>query len=284
MTAISRPSPGKHHAGVADLAAGLGIEGRLVGENGDLSAGVGFFDLLAVRDDGDDLPLGDRRGVAQELARAVALAEVEPDRFVRRLAGPGPALARLGALPLHRGVEPRGIDRPALSAQDVLRQIEGEAVGVIELERDLAGQRLLVAELRRLLFEQAQTAAQHALEPRLLVAKRLGDQRARPAELGIGLAHLALQRGHQLPQQRLVAPHHMRVAHGAPHDAAEDVSAALVRRQDAIGDQKARRPQMVGDHPMRHRVIAVRRGARCIRRRLDQGAHLVGVVVVVEAL
>ena len=32
----------------------------------------------------------------------------------------------------------------------------------------------------------------------------------------------------------------LRVAHGAPHDAAKHVAAALVRRQNAVGDQECR--------------------------------------------
>ena len=40
------------------------------------------------------------------------------------------------------------------------------------------------------------------------------------------------------------------MAHGAAHDAAEHIAAALVRRQHAVGDQERRRAQMVGDHAM----------------------------------
>ena len=37
------------------------------------------------------------------------------------------------------------------------------------------------------------------------------------------------------------------MAHGAPEDPAQDVAAALVRRQHAIGDEEGDRPRVVGD-------------------------------------
>ena len=37
------------------------------------------------------------------------------------------------------------------------------------------------------------------------------------------------------------------MAHGAAHDAAEHVAAALVRRQHPAGDQERRRAQVIGD-------------------------------------
>ena len=44
------------------------------------------------------------------------------------------------------------------------------------------------------------------------------------------------------------------MAHGAAHDAAQHVAAALVRRQHAVGDQERGRAQMVGDHLVRRRL------------------------------
>ena len=57
--------------------------------------------------------LGDLGLVAEELRRAVAVAEREPDAFRRRLARPDPAGARLGALPLHRVSEARQVNADA---------------------------------------------------------------------------------------------------------------------------------------------------------------------------
>ena len=40
------------------------------------------------------------------------------------------------------------------------------------------------------------------------------------------------------------------VAHGAAHDPAQHIAAALVRRQHAVGDQERGRAQVIGDHPV----------------------------------
>ncbi len=40
------------------------------------------------------------------------------------------------------------------------------------------------------------------------------------------------------------------MAHGAAHDPAQHVAAALVARQHAVGDQEGRGAQVVGDHPV----------------------------------
>jgi hypothetical protein len=170
------------------------------------------------------------------------------------------------------------------SAQHVLREIEREAIGVVEPERDLAGQRRARSDLADLVVEQAEAAAEGLLEPGLLELQRLGDQRLGAGELRIGLAGELDQRRHELPHHRLGRAHHVGVAHGAAHDAAEHVAAALVRRQDAVGDQERGGAQVVGDHPVRDRVLAVGRRVRGGGRRLDERAERVGVVVVVHAL
>ena len=93
--------------------------------------------------------------------------------------------------------------------------------------------------LRRLV-EDREAALEGAAEARLLELQRLGDQRLGAHQLRIGLAHLAHQHRHELPHQRLLGAEQLGVAHGAAHDAAEHVAAALVRRQHAVGDQERR--------------------------------------------
>ena len=74
------------------------------------------------------------------------------------------------------------------------------------------------------------------------------------------------------------------MAHGAAHDAADDIAPALVRRQHAIGDEEARRAQMVGDDAVARPVLAFGLDAGRLFRRPDQGAKQVDVVIVVLAL
>ncbi len=228
----------EHRAGVAHLPARFGVERRLVDDDRGVAAGLGLLNRLAVDDDGDDLALGDMGVIAQELGSADLLAQLEPHLLGRGLARADPALARLGALALHRRSEGVGRHLAAAGAQHVLGEVEREAVGVVELEGDLAGEGLARAELRRLLLEQLEAAIERLLEARLLEPQRLRDQRLGAHQLGIGLAHLAHQRRHQPPHQRLLAADDVRVPHGAAHDPAQHVAAPFLRRQHAVGDEE----------------------------------------------
>ena len=178
------PQAGREHQpGVADLAARFAVERRLVEDEPAALAAPERTDLGAVAHDRARHALGGLGLVAEELGRAEPLAQSEPHRLGRRLARAGPGLARLGALALHRRGEAVVVDAHAARAQRVLGQVEREAVGVVELERDLAGELGAGLERARLLLEDRQAAHQRRAEARLLELQRLGDQR-----LGAGAA------------------------------------------------------------------------------------------------
>ncbi|EGY00849.1 hypothetical protein AZA_84542 [Nitrospirillum viridazoti Y2] len=273
------------HAAVAHLAAGLAIERRLVHQDDDVLAGGGLVQLVAVAvQHGRDLALGVLGVVAQELGGAQLILQLEPHPLGRGLAAAGPGLARLGPLTLHGGGEAIDLDGAIAAAQHVLRQVQGEAVGVVQLERHLAGQGLTGTQLFLFLVQQLQAAVQRLLEPGFLQPQGLGDQGLGALQLGVVAAHLAHQRRHQLVHHRVAGADHVGVAHGAAHDAAQDIAASLVRRQHAVGDEEGGGAQMVGDDAVRHGVRARRVAVGGIGRRLDQRAHQVGVVIVVHAL
>ena len=134
------------------------------------------------------------------------------------------------------------------------------------------------------LVENDQAALQRLAEARLFELERLGDQRLGADQFRIGLAHLAGQRRHQLPHQRLFGPQQFGVAHGAPHDPAQHIAAAFVRGQHAIGDQKRGGAQVIGDHPVRGLLRAVGGNAGEIGDGADQRHEQVDAVIVVGAL
>ena len=82
------------------------------------------------------------------------------------------------------------------------------------------------------------------------------------ASSGKAGAHLADQRGDQPPHHRVLGAEQVGVAHGAAHDPAQHVAAALVRGQHAVGDQERGRAQVVGDHPVVDAAGAVGVGRR----------------------
>ena len=74
------------------------------------------------------------------------------------------------------------------------------------------------------------------------------------------------------------------MAHGAAHDAPQHIAAALVRGQDAVGDEKGGGPQVIGDDPVRRLVPALGRNPGLLDDRCDEGAEEIGLIVVMGAL
>ena len=70
-------------------------------------------------------------------------------------------------------------------------------------------------------------------------------------KLGIGAAHALDHHRRELVEERRLDPELLPVAHGAAHDLAQDVTPALVARDDAVADQERHRPQVVRDDAQR---------------------------------
>jgi hypothetical protein len=143
---------------------------------------------------------------------------------------------------------------------------------------------LTLRQRSSLLVEDREAALQGLAETGLFQLQRLGDQRLGADQLRIGLPHLAHEGRHEAVHQRVAGAEELRMAHGAAHDAAKHVAAALVRRQHAVGDEEAGGAQMVGDHPVRGLAVAFRRHAGGMRHRLYERAEEIRVVVRVHAL
>src|SRR5262245_3198548 len=217
-----------HCAGIANLAAGLAIERRLIEHDRAALARLERGHVLAVLYQRRHHTLGRLGVVTQELGRADLLAQAEPYGFRRSLTGPLPGFARLLALALHGSVKGVGVDRDAARLQRVLRQIKREAKGVIERERGLALDLIALLERARRFIEDRQPALERTTKARLLKLERLGNEGLPAHEFWIGLPHLAHQRRHKLPQQRLLGAKKLGVPHGTPHDSAKHIAAALV--------------------------------------------------------
>ena len=80
----------RHHAGIADLPAGFGVEWRLVENDGTAFAFLQGGHFLAVAQKRDHHAGGGFRLVAEEIGAAVLLAQREPDGLVGSLARPRP--------------------------------------------------------------------------------------------------------------------------------------------------------------------------------------------------
>ena len=134
------------HAMIAGLTARFAIERRLIEHECALGSLLELRDFLAVCDHRRDHAFGLLGVVAEEFRCPDALADIEPDRIGPGLARAFPGLARVLALFRHGPAEGIRIDGDAARLQRILRQIEREAIGVIELEGRLAGKDIALAE------------------------------------------------------------------------------------------------------------------------------------------
>ena len=211
----SSPSP-VIDAGVADLAAGLGIERRLVDDDlrppRRLAASVDLRAVLDQRQDRRPPPARCRsRGT-----RSRRCCSRTANQTVSVAASPEPAQlrARLGLLPLHRRVKPAMSTRDAALAQRILRQVEREAVGVVELEGGLAVEHVALRRASRSPRRAATGRAPASCGSGVSSSFSVSAISASAAhQFRIGLAHLAHQRRHQPPHQRLAR--RRAAAHGA---------------------------------------------------------------------
>ena len=252
---------------VADLAAALGVERRPVEDDLGLAVAGQLVELHAVADDRDDPALRRRRLVAEErrvadarLDGAVQRGELGVLRELGLRAGPRP-FALLG----QGGVEPGAVDPDAVLGGELDGQVDREAVRVVQLEGDIArqdrcirGQRVRLPaddgaraavglHLRDLRLEQAGPRIERPRELRLLAADDAEDLVPPRHEERVRLAHDVDDHGRGLGHERLAAAEQTAVADRAPEQLAQDVAAALVRRQHVVRDEERHGPRMVGD-------------------------------------
>src|SRR5690606_36624672 len=128
------------NARIADLAAGLAIERRLIGDESSFLPRADFINGLAVHKQCNHLAFGNLGFIAEELGRTELVAQFEPDGFGRLCPGARPGRAGILALLRHRRIETGLIAAHAARAQRSLRQIKREAIGVIKAERYLTRQ------------------------------------------------------------------------------------------------------------------------------------------------
>ena len=133
-------SRGLHLARVTHLAAGLTVEGSLGGDD------LHFFTLahstprrgrtptgFSLHQGGEDLGFPLDNTVTDKARAQVAQSGADIDRALLSLAG-------AGALFLHRPLEPRAVHAEPFGREEILGEIEGKAVGVVQPKGRLSGQ------------------------------------------------------------------------------------------------------------------------------------------------
>ena len=184
------PAVAGDNARVPHLAAGLAVEGGGFGNHLHLLAGLGLVIVPGRHDEGQDVAVAFQGVVAQEFGgRPLRQFLVDRGEFFPRAAFPGLP----GGLPLrpHLGLKAFQVQHQALFPQGVLDQVQGKAVGVVELEGHLPGQDLLAVGLEVVQFvaQEPQAVVQGVGEALFLAGHHLGHDVVHLAEFGVDVLH-----------------------------------------------------------------------------------------------
>ena len=149
----------------------------------------------------------------------------------------------------HQLREPLFVDRQAALERELPRELDREPVRVVQLERRLAAERLAGRRGAGKLVEDRHAAADRPLELLFLGLDHALDVGRVLPQLREGVAHLLDDDVRQAPQ--VVEADRLRLLDGATDHPPEHVAAALVRRLDAVGDEKRHPAPMVGQDAVR---------------------------------
>ncbi len=270
-------------AGIADLAAHLGIEGGAIKHDLHLVAGLGTQDALAVAHNG-------QHGAAAKLALLIAakLGGIHRVRERRPYVNLAPGVriggaggASTGALGLHVGVKSSLIDVVAGIEGDLAGEVYRESVGVVKGESHMARESLSLAQFVQLLLQIEATGLDDRGETGFLCAHGALDQGGVVHQLRIDIAHKACDLGHIVTEERLLDAQQAAVEHGAAQQAAQHIAATLVGRQDAVANHEAHGAAVICNDAQRDicgRVFAVLLARKPLSY-LDEGVHKIAVII-----
>ncbi len=195
--------------------------------------------------------------------------------------GGGPHPGAL-ALLLHQLLEALVVHGQALLREQLLGQVVGEPVGVVQAEgvpRLDPGGPLALRPLDQLV-EHLRAAVEGAAEALLLVAGPAPHRLSLRRQLRVGRRQEVQGAVGELIEEGRLQSQRPAAVDRAAHDPAEHVAALLVRGDDAVGDQRRRPARVVGDDAHRSGGLAalVVGAARELLREIDQRADGVDVV------
>ena len=261
------------HAAVGDLAAAGGVE-RGLDE-------LGQDEPVLARDGADGRRLLDGLVAGEGRLEARALGEAADALAAGVALGALAGIAGADALRVHEPLEARLVDPQPLLGGQLEREVEREAVRVVQLE-GLVGADALGAPLagaRDVLVEDPRALLDRPPERLLLGREPHVDRLGVLEELRVGaahqLAHAAGERGQEAGRDADPPPLDDRPAHDPP----QHVAAILVGRHDAVGEQERHPARVVGEDPQRAVDVgpgAVAAAAELLPQ-LDQRAELVGL-------
>ena len=262
--------------GIADLAAGFGVERRAVEHHGAVRAGFQPFHGIAAREQRPHRGRCVQRPVAQKRRRVA--------QDGRRLAVPADPAARPGAPALlgHAPLESGLVDGEISVAGEVGGQIPWKSIGVVEGEDGFPGNDAALAQPFHGALEDAHAVGKGFGEALFLPAQDPLHMGPLLRQLGKGGAHFRFERAHQPVQEGFLHAQLIAVPDGASNDPAQHVAAFLVARHHAVRDQERAGPDVIGDDPQ-GLVFGLRRPGH-LHRAANEVPEQVRLVVGVNAL
>src|SRR5699024_3034717 len=251
---------------------------------------TGDQDPDPVHDDALDLCLAREVGVAEKLGVSGLLVHlrVEGDVCVTEFLGLGVGLGGL-TLTLHELTESVLVDAQALFGGHLQGQIDGETIGVVELEGVRSGEDRAPGGAGAFggTPEQCRARAQGFGEVLLLVVDHAVDDLGLVQQVGVDVLHRVDADLGQLVQEGGVGTREQaQIADGAAQDTAQDVTGLFVTGLDPVTDEHDGAAHVVGDHT-EHDVLFVVvtvAGAGQLRGTLEDTTDDVGLVDVVDVL
>ncbi len=259
---------------IGDLPPALRVERRL----GQLDGHAAVGELAAGAQDGEDLETlvaDERRRQGGELTLELlelARAGVEGTGALSR--------ARTPALLLHQMLEAFLVDAHVPLGGDLPREVEGESIGVVQLERDFRGQfRAGVAGTPERLVEDTHPLLQRVAEARLFLEHDAFDVGAHGDELRVGGTHALHDFRGKVGEERLVDADGHALLDGAADDAPQHVVAAVVAREHAVHDHERGASRVLGHRAQRPGDGRRRRGLHACQLRGTGDQRREGVAV-----
>ena len=243
---------GAQAAVVAHLAAHLGVQGGAVQHYDGFSPGGDFLAHFAVGHDSENLGLGLSLVIALENGLGDLLAEA--DAGPAQVAQGGAGLAGADTLLLHQLLEALLVHVHALVGAHLDGQVDGEAVGIIKLERISAGEGALPFCLvfGKHVIEDLHARINGLGKILFLCLYHAGDVGLLFPQFGILALVLVDNRIDDLVQQGLVHAQELAVASCPTQKTAQHIAPALVGRQHSIADHEGGGTDMVGNDTQRH--------------------------------
>ena len=249
-----------HKAHIAGLSAGFAVKG---GHGADHIAGLTGnkpLDSLAVGGNKRIDPALRRQLVIAHKARLHAGFEQFQEQHGRvGLAGALPGLFGPGLLLGHGGPVAVLIGRDATLAGHIVDDIQREAVGVVELEGELASDDRLAGRSHAVEFlgQNGQPLIQGDAEPLLFLAHHPLHKIAAGTKLRESLAHDIDHHAGSLIEERVGQAEQLPEPQGPANQPTQHIAPALVGGHDAIGQEKSHGPAVIADDPQGGVVLVV---------------------------